>query len=285
MRKKDKYLSCCLGKTVLITGASSGIGLKIAEALNGTAKNIVIVSKNAERLDQARIALSARESHSNIFEWQCDIGDSAAVRRMAVEVLAAVGCPDILINNAGFAHYHTFDQMSEDEVDETANVNFTGFLRVTRAFIPRMKENPGAWIVNVASIAGAFPITPNSVYGGAKAGMLAFSELLEIELQPFGVGVITVCPGRVVTAFFDHVSYQTRQAGWEVGIVTPIEDVVHGVLKGIALRRKVVFVPGFWRVFAWALCVDRLILRPLYRTFLSRRVQRLRNQSQGLKDG
>jgi short-subunit dehydrogenase len=266
----------CAGKSVLITGGSSGIGLAIAEALNGTARNLILVSKSGERLGLARAALSAQAKGSNIYIWDCDIGHPAAVRRMAADVLETAGCPDILINNAGFAHYKTFDQMSEDEVEETADVNFIGFLRVTRAFIAPMKKRQGATIVNVASVAGAFPITPNAVYSGAKAGMMAFSELLEIELRPFGIAVVTVCPGRVATGFFDHPTYNARRVGRETKLVTPMADVVRAVLKGIALRRKLVFVPSFWRIFAWALNADRIVLRPLYRSFLSRRVARSR---------
>jgi short-subunit dehydrogenase len=197
---------------------------------------------------------------------------------MATRVIADIGCPHIIINNAGFAYYHTFDQMNEEEVEETANVNFTGFLRVTRAFIPCLIRNKNkSCIVNIASVAGAFPITPNAVYGGAKAGMLAFSELLEIEMRQFGVNVLSVCPGRVETPFFDHDSYKNRKAGSETSILTPVEDVVRGVVKAVALGKKVVFIPAYWCYFSWWLGFDRIISRPLYRLFLGKRVARSRN--------
>ena len=177
----DSYLKCWNGKNVLITGGSSGIGFAIAAFVNGTAKNIIIIADNTERLKEAESKLIAKEGHSNILSLKCNIGDLAQVKFMADKVIADVGCPHIIINNAGFAYYHTFDQMTEDEVEETANVNFMGFLRVTRAFIPYViKSKSSSCIVNVASVAGAFPITPNAVYGGAKAGILAFSYLFEI---------------------------------------------------------------------------------------------------------
>ncbi len=274
----DSYLKYWSGKTVLITGGSSGIGFGIASYINGVAKNIIIISNDIDRLKEAESGLVAKEGHSNILPLQCNIGDLAQVKLMVDNVIANVGCPDIIINNAGFAYYHTFDQMTEEEVEETANVNFIGFLRVTRAFIPYIiKSKVSACIVNVASVAGAFPITPNAVYGGAKAGMLVFSELLEIELRPFGINVLSVCPGRVVTPFFNHDSYKTRKAGSETSIVTPIEDVIHGVIKAVALGKKLVFIPEYWRFFSWWISFDRIISRPLYRLFLSSRVSRLRN--------
>ena len=274
----DKYLNYWKDKTVLVTGGSSGIGFEIASYINGVAKNIAIVSNDSGRLTVAKSKLDNKEAHSNILALTCNIGNLSQVKLMVESVIADVGCPDIIINNAGFAHYHTFDQMTEEEVEETANVNFIGFLRVTHAFIPyitRAKTN--SCIVNVASVAGAFPITPNAVYGGAKAGMLVFSELLEIELRSFGVNVLTVCPGRVVTPFFDHDSYKTRKAGSETSIVTPIEDVVHGVVKAVAQGKKVVFIPEYWRFFSWWISFDRIISRPLYKLFLSSRVAKSRN--------
>jgi len=275
----DKYLKYWSDKTVLITGGSSGIGLEIALFINGIAKNIVIVSRNAEGLKCAESKLVARENHSNLFLLVCDVGNLEQVRLMADKVIAEVSCPSVIINSAGFAWYHTFDEMTEEEVEETANVNFVGFLRVIRAFVPYMTKLAfSSCIVNIASVAGSFPITPNAVYGGAKAGMLAFSELLEIELRPFGVNVLSVCPGRVMTPFFDHDSYKIRKAGSETLMVTPVEDVVHEVIKAVALDRKIVFIPRYWRYFSWWLSFDRLISRPLYKLFLSRRVARLRNQ-------
>lgn len=273
------YLKCWAGKTVVITGGSSGIGFAIASFINGVAKNIIIVAENIEKLKEAKSKLTAKDGHSNILSLKCDIGSLEQVQLMAERVIADLGCPDIIINNAGFAHYHTFDQMTEEEVEETANVNFVGFLRVTRAFIPYVVESKSSsCIVNIASVAGAFPITPNAVYAGAKAGMVAFSELLEIELRPLGVNVLTVCPGRVVTPFFDHDSYTTRKVGSETSLTTKIEDVVYGVVKSVALDRKVVFIPKYWRYFSWWIGFDLIVSRRLYKFFLSRRVARSRNQ-------
>lgn len=276
--KVDVYLEYWSGKTVLITGGSSGIGFAVADYLNGVAKNIIIVADKIERLRLAENRLVAKEGHSNILALLCNIGDSKQIKSMVDMAISKTGCPQIIINNAGFAYYHTFDQMTEEEVEETANVNFVGFLRVTRGFIPHLiKEKLDACIVNVASVAGAFPITPNSVYGAAKAGMLAFSELLEIELRPFGINVLSVCPGRVVTPFFDHESYISRKAGSETKITTSIEKVVRGLIKSVALGENVLFIPKYWGLFSWLICCDRLISRRLYKLFLSRRVIKLRN--------
>ncbi len=277
MLKKD--IEYWRGKTVLITGGSSGIGLALAHEVVETCGAVAIISRNDTSLSKAKKILTGPKNQAKIRFYPCDVGSSVQVKKMANRVLKEVGCPDIIINNAGFAHFYTFDQMDENDIEETANVNFSGFLRVTRAFLPAMitATAPGC-IVNIASVAGAFPITPNAVYGAAKAGMLAFSELLGIELDHFGIRVVTVCPGRVETSFFDHISYKRRVAGSETQIVTPIRKVTDGIIRAVTAQKRVVFIPGYWRYFAWLLSVDKLVLRPLYRAFLKKRVARLRNQ-------
>ncbi len=265
-------------KTVLITGGSSGIGFELALYINGIAKNIVIISDDDIKLKEAYSKLIAKEHHSVILNIKCDIGNFAEVNHMSESILSTIGCPDIIINNAGFAYYHTFDQMTDDEIEKTANVNFIGFLRVTRSFIPYMtKSNSRSCIVNIASIAGALPITPNAVYCASKAGMMVFSELLQIELYPYKIDVICICPGKVITPFFDHESYSNRKLAFETSIVTSINEVVRGVIKAVSLRKKVIFIPKYWFFISWLIRIDRIISWPLYKLYLSNRVTKLRN--------
>ena len=107
--------------------------------------------------------------------------------------------------------------------------------------------------------------------------MLTVSELLEIELSPFEINVLSVCPGRFATPFFDHDYYKIRKAGSKTSIGTPVEDVVQGIVKAVALGRKKVFIPEYWLYFSWWLSFDCLISRPLYKLVLSRRVARSLN--------
>ncbi len=275
---RSKYLKYWYMKTVLITGGSSGIGFELALYINGIAKNIVIISDDDIKLKEAYSKLIAKEHHSVILNIKCDIGNFAEVNHMSESILSTIGCPDIIINNAGFAYYHTFDQMTDDEIEKTANVNFIGFLRVTRSFIPYMtKSNSRSCIVNIASIAGALPITPNAVYCASKAGMMVFSELLQIELYPYKIDVICICPGKVITPFFDHESYSNRKLAFETSIVTSINEVVRGVIKAVSLRKKVIFIPKYWFFISWLIRIDRIISWPLYKLYLSNRVTKLRN--------
>jgi short-subunit dehydrogenase len=267
---KDHYS----GKTVLITGGSSGIGRALARQLALFGANVLIVSKNRDKNQDTENELR-QLNKVEISSFLCDIGNPKEVEHMGRAVIDKYGAPDILINNAGFAWYHSFIDMSFSEAITTANVNFVGTVAVTHMFCKAMAEKPGSQIVIVASIAGALPITPNSVYGAAKRGLHGFSLCLSAELENADVDVITVFPGRVVTPFFDHPSYETRDAGPETKLVTPIDVIVKHTLAGIAKGKKRIFIPKYWSFVSYLYAVDPIFFRRFYHWLLSRRLNRL----------
>ena len=271
LQVKDHYS----GKTVLITGGSSGIGRALARQLVLFGANVLIVSKNHDKNLDTENELRQLNKKAKVSSFLCDIGDSNQVEQMGRAVLEKHGAPDILINNAGFAWYHSFPDMSFLEVISTANVNFVGAVAVTHVFCKAMAEKPGSQIVMVASIAGALPITPNAVYSAAKRGLHGLSLCLDAELKNAGVDVITVFPGRVLTPFFDHPSYKNRDAGLETKLVTPIEVIVKHALAGIAKGRKSIFTPKYWALVSYLYAADPLFFRGLYHWLLSRRLKRL----------
>ena len=119
--------------------------------------------------------------------YVCDIGRPESVADACGQLLAAYGAPDILINNAGFAIYRTFEQEETAEVERLMSVNFAGAIRVTKALLSGMIERRGGQIVNITSIAGSLPLTPCAVYGAAKHGIMGWSRCLSSELARFGI--------------------------------------------------------------------------------------------------
>lgn len=271
---RDFYLN----KSILITGASSGIGFALAKKLAGNCKDLILVAEDEKRLADAmhHIKESVENASTNIYSFACDVASSESVISLRDKVLQ-VTCPDIIINNAGFAHYFTFDQMSVMDIEKTASVNFLGTLRVLGAFTPCLIERKkNAIYVNIASVAGAMPITPNLIYAASKSAIVSFSELLRVELKEFGINVICICPGRVITPFFDHYSYQIRNAGKETKIVTSLDRVVDVIIKAIPKKNKLVFIPSYWGLVSWWLNVDRILSRNLLLKLLSIRITNLR---------
>lgn len=238
---------------VLITGGSSGIGKHLAGAYLARGDHVIIVSDNEPKLEAARAELAARSA--TVAAVLCDVSDPEAVRRMVEKVLAEHGCPDVVVNNAGFAVYRSFDQSSMDEIEKLIGVNLLGTLRCIRGFLPGMIERRSGHIVNVASIAGLMPITPCAAYGAAKHGIVGISETLRFELADFNVKVHLVCPGRVETSFFDHETFRRRPHRPETEKTVPIEDVSRAIIESVERNRFLTVIP---RTLSWSAWIRNL---------------------------
>ncbi len=261
------------GKSVLITGGSSGIGYALAREAVGAGAKVIVASDDPARLRRAVDSLGGEsDSMSGVV---CDIARDADVVSLGDYVSARVGCLDILINNAGFATYHTFEESSLEEITRLANVNYVGALRCTRVVLAGMRERRCGQIVNIASIAGALILTPNAVYCGSKHGMVAWSECLRYELQPLGIRVNVVCPGRVETPFFHHETFRNRLPRAEANLTVPMDAVVAGTLTAILKNRPVTYIPGYLGYLAWMIRAFPLITAPLYGRLLANRVRAL----------
>ena len=167
-----------------------------------------IVAEDPVKLAAAESEL--KELSSEVWSHACDVAVLDDVRAMALAYRKRFTAPDVLINNAGYAVYYTFEQMPLEEIQRLFQVNLVGAALVTREFLPDMIRAGGGDVVMVASIAGRIPMTPCGVYSASKHGLVALAELLKIETARFNVHVQVVCPGRVETDFFSHESFQTR---------------------------------------------------------------------------
>jgi hypothetical protein len=230
----------------------------------------VIVSHDAERL--ATAAAELRSIGPNVEAVQADVADAGSVSRMADKVMAGIGCPDILVNNAGLATYRTFEQMDPSEIELLVSVNFLGALRCTKAFLAAMIARRSGTIVNMASIAGRIPMTPNGTYSAAKHGLVAWSETLRYEVARYGISVSVICPGRVETPFFDHPTFRERVPRRETRQTITLDDVSGATLDAVAHRRFLTYVPRSLGFVVWAINALPLVARPLYRILMSRRV-------------
>lgn len=261
------------GKLVVITGGSSGIGKQLAADFLRRGARTVIVSRDPARLKQSANDLAAIAPLVDVVT--CDVGDAESVGRMGKEVLARFGCPDILVNNAGFATYRTFEQMELEEIEELASVNFLGALRCTKVFLGTMVSRRSGAIVNIASIAGRIPMTPNGTYSASKHALVAWSETLRYEVARFGLSVSVICPGRVETSFFDHATFRERLARREMRQNVPLDQVSRATFDAIARRRFLTYVPTSLGLMVWAANSLPFVVKPFYRRLMQRRVSDL----------
>lgn len=258
-------------RRVLITGGSSGIGKQVAADLLRRGAQVGIVAQHQDKLRAAELEL--RQISPDVWSYACDVAVLDEVRAMARAYRERFDAPEVVINNAGYAVYYTFEQMPAEEIRRLFDVNLTGAALVTRELLPDMIRTGGGRVVMMASIAGRIPMTPCSVYSASKHGLVALAELLRVETGRFNIKVHVVCPGRVETEFFSHPSFKTRTHRPETSRTIPVEAVSRAVIDAVERNRFMTYVPRHFGLLAWLAAAMPLVFRPLWHRFLSARVE------------
>ena len=188
------------GKTALITGASRGIGLAIAQALADEGCNLVLTGRNQSTLNQAGRELS--RGKVSVLPLVCDVRHPLEVEQLLAAVKTQCHRLDILINNAGVAHPSlSVAKLPVDSWMEVIETNLTGMFLVTRAALALMRR--GGAIVNNLSIAAKRVFPGSSAYDASKHGALGFTNTLREELRTQGIRVMALLPGATDTAIWN----------------------------------------------------------------------------------
>jgi short-subunit dehydrogenase len=186
------------GSVAVVTGAASGIGAGLARILAARGCALALADRNAEGL-----AIVAADAHARgvvVSEHVLDISDADAVAALPEAVLAAHGRVNVVVNNAGVALMGRFEQVSAADFEWLFGINFWGTVRMTRAFLPLLRQERAAQIVNLSSIYGIMAPPGQTAYSASKFAVRGFSEALRNELEGSPVGVTVVHPGGVRTA-------------------------------------------------------------------------------------
>jgi short-subunit dehydrogenase len=256
---------------VLITGGSSGIGKALAFRLGEAEAEVSVVGKTREAVESAGDGFA--RAGLKVRTWVCDLASETATWQLVEDVLAQSGPPDILINNAGFATYRTFAQLEPAEISSLMAVNLLAPIRLTRGFVPHFLARGCGAIVNMSSIAGRIPLTPNMIYTTAKHGLVAWSECLRFELAGSGIQVNVICPGRVITPFFDHETFRAREQPREARHTVPLSLVVNRTLEAIIRNRFVTYIPRSFGLLAWTTNAFSALVHPAYAHIMRKRLQ------------
>lgn len=188
------------GKTVLLTGASGGIGAFIAHALAKEGATVVGVSRSQERLDQIRaeVELTGGKGVSIPF----DISKVEELPTLVQQVNQVAGTIDILINNAAIEKYRPFQNYSFSDIQSILVTNLIAGMELTRLVLPNMLERNSGHIVNIASGSGKKGAPYNSIYSASKAGLIMWTDAMRQELSTTDVGVSVICPGYTKAGMF-----------------------------------------------------------------------------------
>lgn len=233
------YSKWYAGKTVLVTGATSGIGLEIARQVICFGSKVLLCGRNKAAMNVLLGEL--RDKTSLTIEGFCaDLSQEKSLKQL-VEEIRAKHTVDILVNNAGFGYMGDFHEMSLDIIDSMQEVNMLSVIKLCREFLPEMKERTGTGILNVGSIASFFP-TPNSaLYGATKQFVLGFTDALHQEMSSFDMYVTGVYPGKTQTRFLERAT-GGKIRKWDKAMDP--ELVAQLALKGLS-ENKVRVIPGF----------------------------------------
>jgi short-subunit dehydrogenase len=238
---------------------------------------VIVCSHHSNSLEQARNEFI--QAGLQVDAQLCDIRVTAHVNRIAEHVLNQYGRLDILINNAGYAVYHPFEESSIDEVLDLLDVNLGGAIRCAKAFLSGMISRRSGRIVNISSIGGETIITPNAVYCAAKHGMVAWTKAIRYELAPFDVKANVVCPGHTKTNFHTDGTFGRRDLYRRKNQKSmTVERVSAAILRAIRRDRLVTFVPWWQGWVAWSLNAAPVLTVPVWDRLARKRVAQLYQQ-------
>ncbi len=232
-------------ETVLITGASSGIGKDLAEIFAGKKYNLILVARNKDVLHQMAIDYEQRFSIKiNYFEMDLSTHNSATRLYNSVKDLGKN--IDILINNAGIGMYGEGSEMEAEKVSAMLDLNINSLTELTLLFAHDMKQKHKGKILNVASTAAFQPVPYMAAYAASKAYVLSFSEALHIELKKYGVTVSVLCPGATATHFAKTAKAESSKL-FQYGVMES-KEVAEKAYEGI-IKNKTIIITGRLNAF------------------------------------
>lgn len=192
--------------TAIVTGGTKGIGYAIAAAILDMGGKVLITGRTEASVAAAVERLSQQAGQKagdapKVLGRAVDVRDRDAVDAMVAAAVTEFGSVNTLINNAGVGVFTNVEQTSDDDWARVIDTNLTGVFYCTRAAIPALRASKGAWIINIASLAGRNYFAGAAAYCASKAGLVAFSEAVMLELRNDDIRVSVVMPGSVATEF------------------------------------------------------------------------------------
>jgi len=222
----------------LITGASSGIGAAYAEQLAQKGYDLILVARRRDRLEAlARQLETQHGAKSEVLE--ADLGTPQGVSRVTERILAVK--LELLVNNAGFAHYAPVAETPESELEGMILLNVLALVQLTRAALPGMLERAYGGIINVGAGLAFRPGASRATYSGTKAFMLNFTRSLAEEVQSAGLRVQALIPGLIRTEF--HERSGTDLGNFPASMIMDPQDLVRASLIGLE-RGETVCIPA-----------------------------------------
>jgi NADP-dependent 3-hydroxy acid dehydrogenase YdfG len=218
-------------RVALVTGASKGIGLAIAEAMAREGAHVVLVARSRHRLQEeaGRLVAEGWKATSEV----ADLTDVGQARKVVGSTVAKHGRLDILVNNAGMGHFKSALEMSVGEFDEMWNLNMRAVFVTTQAALPQMIKAKWGAVVNISSLAGKNSFKGGTGYCATKWALRGFASSLMLEVREHNIRVVTIFPGSVDTSF--------SATGKRGNTITQPEDVASAVVFAVTSPERSMF--------------------------------------------
>ena len=264
------------GGTAVLTGAASGMGEQMAYGLAARGSNLVLLDRDAERLNNVVHIVRDRHPDLRVHALVVDLAHQDGLDTAVEQILVDHPRITLLVNNAGVAMDGWFEDLSAEEFDWVVRINFHAPVTLTRRLLPILRSSPGSHIVNVSSLFGLIAPPGQVAYASSKHALRGFSEALRHELAPPAIGVTTVHPGgirtrisesaRIAASLADKQPGNAGSASFDKMLTYPADRAAAGILDAIAKRKGRVIIT---RLAIFADIVGR-IFPSTYWTVLSR---------------
>src|SRR5262249_18081049 len=231
--------------TVLITGASAGIGREFARQLAPVVSTMILVARRNDRLEALELELKVANPELEVYCRQLDLSDQAELERFCDWLDESALAVDLLVNNAGLGDRGAFSESKWERVQSMLHVNVQALTYLVYRILPSMRKSGCGAILNVSSVASLLPVPNFAVYAATKAYVTSFSEALRAELRNANISVTVLCPGHVPTEFDDVAiregdTYATPLPDY---LTVPVQEVVRQALSAVA-RDHARVIPG-----------------------------------------
>ena len=200
------------GKTAIVTGSTSGIGLGIAQSFAAAGMNVMLNGfGNMEEIEKIRTELAMTYDVRTAYS-AADMSKPAEIAKMVEEAHKAFGRVDVLVNNAGIQHVEAIETFPPEKWDAIIAINLSSAFHATRAVVPEMKTRKWGRIINIASAHGLVASPFKSAYVAAKHGIVGFTKAIALETAEHGITVNAICPGYVLTPLVQKQIPETARA-------------------------------------------------------------------------
>ncbi len=234
--------------TVLITGASAGIGRELARLFATHADTLVLVARRIERLEALQQELTATYAGLQVYVVGCDLSDPTAVDALIDDVTQQVGAIDVLVNNAGIGDLALYDQADWTRIEQMIQTNIVALAKLTHRLVAPMVSRGHGGILNISSGAGVALMPGAATYVGTKHFVTGFTETLRVELAGTGVTVTQVLPGPVDTEFDEAAGITGLAGGPPSFLRISAAQCAREAIAGFERGRAMVFPGTAYRV-------------------------------------